>query len=69
MKFLEDLRMSLLNFNFAMIYVIHKIFILPKNQRNYLKDSIVKCIKGCRIVLFFSQHIMMENLNLVKKIN
>ena len=27
--------MSLLNFNFVMIYIIHKIFILLKNNLNY----------------------------------
>ena len=27
MDLLEDLKMSLLNFNFAMIYIIHKILV------------------------------------------
>ena len=40
MDALENLRMSLLNFNFAMIYIIHKIFVLLKNNLNYFKDSI-----------------------------
>ena len=31
-----DLRVSLLNFNFAMIYIIHKILVLTKNHLNYL---------------------------------
>ena len=31
---LEDLRMSLLNFNFVMTYIIHKILVLLKNQLN-----------------------------------
>ena len=35
-----DLRISLLNFNFAMIHIIHKILVLIKNQMNYLKDNI-----------------------------
>ena len=35
-----DLRILLLNFNFAMIYIIHKILVLIKNHRNYLKDNI-----------------------------
>ena len=40
---LEDLRMSLLNFNFIMTYIIHKILVLCKNRLNYLKDSIFEC--------------------------
>ena len=35
-----DLKISLLNFNFVMIYIIHKILVLLKNHLNYLKDSI-----------------------------
>ena len=38
-----DLRISLLNFNFAMIYIIHKILVLIKNHINYFKDNIFKC--------------------------
>ena len=34
---------ALLNFNFVMIYRIHKILVLLKNHLNYLKDSIFKC--------------------------
>ena len=65
MDFLEDLKMSLLNFNFAMIYLIHKILVLLQNHLNYLKDNISKCF--LRIIInfyflkkcFFSQHIKM----------
>ena len=35
-----DLRISLLDFNFAMIYIIHKILVLIKNHLSYLKDNI-----------------------------
>ena len=35
MDLLEDLRMSLLNFNFVMIHIIHKILVLIKNHLNY----------------------------------
>ena len=35
-----DLRISLLNFNFSMIYIIHKILVLIKNHLNDLKDNI-----------------------------
>ena len=34
MDLLEDLKMSLLNFNFVMIYVTHKILVLIKNNLN-----------------------------------
>ena len=40
---LEDLKMLLLNFNFVMIYIIHKMSVLIKNNLNYLKDSIFDC--------------------------
>ena len=40
MDLLEDLRMSVLNFNFVMIHIIHKILVLIKNQLNYLRDNI-----------------------------
>ena len=36
MDLLKDLKMSLLNFNFVMIYIIHKMLILIKNNLNYL---------------------------------
>ena len=35
-----DLRISLLNFNFDFIYIIHKILVLIKHHLNYLKDNI-----------------------------
>ena len=41
MDLLEDLRMSLLNFNFVMIYIIHKILVLV--NPNYFRDSIFEC--------------------------
>ena len=37
MDLLEDLKMSLLNFNFIMIYIIHKMLVRIKNNLNYLK--------------------------------
>ena len=42
MDLLEDLKMSHLNFNFVMIYVIHKMLVLLKSHLNYL-DSIFEC--------------------------
>ena len=44
MDLLEDLKMSLLSFNFAMIYIVHKKLVLLKNHLNYQKDSTFKCI-------------------------
>ena len=43
MDSLEDLTISLLNFKFFMIHIIHKIFLLIKNHLNYLIDNIFKC--------------------------
>ena len=40
---LEDLKMSPLNFSFAMIYLIHEILVFLKNKLNYLKDSTFEC--------------------------
>ena len=36
--------MSLLNFNFVMVYIIHKSLVLLKNRLNYLKDNIFECL-------------------------
>ena len=44
MDLLENLTMLLLNFNFVMIHVIHKILVLFKNDLNYLKVIIFECI-------------------------
>ena len=55
-----DLRISLLNFNFAMVYIIHKILVLIKNNMNYFKDNIFKCFFKKK-TQFFSIYIMMEN--------
>ena len=35
--------MSLLIFNFVIIYIIHKMLVLLKNYLNYLKESIFEC--------------------------
>ena len=37
MDTLENIKMLLLNFNFVMIYIIHKMLVLFKNHLNYLK--------------------------------
>ena len=43
MDLLKDLEMSLLNINIVMIYIIHKILVLIKNNMNYLKYNIFEC--------------------------
>ena len=40
---LEDLKISLLNFNFLMICIILKILVLLKNYLRYLIDIIFEC--------------------------
>ena len=40
MDLLEDLKMPLLNFRFAIIYIIHKMLVLLKNNLNYLKACV-----------------------------
>ena len=74
MDSLEDLKMPLLNFIFVIIYIIHKVLVLLKNQLNYFEDSIFECffIKYHRFLSFFklfflSQHIMMVSLSLKKE--
>ena len=63
MDLLEDLKISRLNFNFVMIYIIHKMFVLLKNHLNYSKDSIFECF-FLKKNFFFSQHKMMKSLSL-----
>ena len=43
MDLLDNLRMSILNFNFVVIHIIHKTLLLIKNQMSYLQDKIFKC--------------------------
>ena len=67
MDLLEDLKMSLLNFNFVMIYIIHKMLVLLKNYLNNLKDSILEFFFKeyfyfLKKLFFFSQHIIMEDI-------
>ena len=47
--------MSLLNFNFVMIYIIHKMLVLLRSHLNYLKDNIFECfLKSIIHIYFFS---------------
>ena len=38
-----DLKISLLNVNFVMIYIIYKKLVLLENHLNYFKDNIFEC--------------------------
>ena len=55
-----DFRTLLVSFNFAMIYIIHKMLILIKNHLYYYKDNIFEffCKNNNRLLflkkLFFS---------------
>ena len=40
-------------FNFAVIYIIHKMLVLLENHLNYLKVSIFECFLSSIIDLFF----------------
>ena len=54
MDFWKDLKMSLLNFSFIMIYSIHKILVLIRNHLNYLKGNVLECFfKEYKILLIF----------------
>ena len=43
LKKMKYLKMLLLNFYFGIIYIIHKMLVMIKNNLNYLKDSIFEC--------------------------
>ena len=63
MHLLEDLKMSLLNFNFVMIYIIHEMLLLLKNHLNYLKDSIFECFfKEYNRLLFIFFNYLFHNI-------
>ena len=68
MDLLENLGMSLLNFNFVMIYVIHKILVLLKNHLNYFKSSIYECFSKTIIdfYLFYRKAISFTIYNVGK---
>ena len=56
MDLLEDLRISLLNFSFAIIYIIHKMLVFLRNHLNYLKDNFFECFfKEYNRLLFFKK--------------
>ena len=69
-----DLRISLLNFTFAMIHIIRKMLLSLKNHLSYLKENIFECFfkkyNGPLFfnkIIFFSKYIIMESLSLVEE--
>ena len=53
-----------LNFNFTMIYIIHKTLLLLKNNLNYLKNSIFECFfKEYKRLLFFKKKVFFTTYN------
>ena len=53
MNVLEDLKMSLSNFSYAMVYIIHKMLILIKNHLNYSRDNTFQFFLRSIIDLYF----------------
>ena len=58
MNLLEDLRISLSNFNFFMIHMIYKVLVMIKNHLNYLNDNVFECFfkKYNRLLLFLTNY-------------
>ena len=69
MDLLEDLNMLLLDFNYVMIYVIHKMLVLIKYSLNYMKIVISNALLRSIIIAFnHSSDIDFKDLmNLYKK--
>ena len=58
-----ELRVSLLNFDFARIYIIHKILIMIKNHLNYLKDNILELFfKKYNRLLFLKKQFFFQKI-------
>ena len=62
MDLLKGLKMSLLNFNFVMIYRTHEMFVLLKINLYYLKDSIFKCFLRSIIEFYLKEKISFHNI-------
>ena len=54
--------MPLLNFNFFIVYIIHKILVLLKNHLDYLNDNIFECFKKNNRILFFLRNTFFHNI-------
>ena len=64
----ENLRISLLNLVFAMIYIIHKMLKVVKIHLHFLKDNILECFfkKYNRLLFFLKKIIFIEYLEILK---
>ena len=52
--FIRNFKNVTLNFNFVMVYTVHKILVLLKDHLNYLKDNALECyFKKYNILLFY----------------
>ena len=59
-----DLKISLLNFNFVIIYMIHQMLVLLKNQLHFLKDNIFEYVfKKCSRLLIKKKIIFFTTYN------
>ena len=63
MDLLEDLRLSLLNFSLAMIYIIHKILVLLKNEFFTFVKSIIEFFFFLKKKSFFNEIELWKVLN------
>ena len=70
MNLLEDLKKSLLNFSFIMMYTIHEILVLVKNHLNHFRENILECFfkKSNRLLLFKMESFSLEKENIIKYI-
>ena len=57
MDLFKDFKMSLLNFNYIITYMVHKMLVLIKNNQNYLKHGIFECFSKeyNRLLIFFKK--------------
>ena len=58
MDLLEDLKMSLLNFSFVKIYIIHRMLVLLKNHLNFLRVVFSNAFLRSIIDFFFKKKII-----------
>ena len=61
MDLLEDLKISLLNFNFFMLCIIHKMLVLLNNNLNYLKN-LNAFLRSIIDFYFFKKKIFFHNI-------
>ena len=56
--------MSILNFNFVMIHIIHKVLVMLKNYLNFLKNSIFECFfnKYNRLLFLIKKKFFFHNI-------